>query len=90
MQLVLGPSFGLPRDESLLKEAQDTLAKSLQHLETVWLKGRNLFLADGLQPSIADLSLACELKQLEVCIPSAEHFLFNIGSVAITHVKGYM
>ena len=39
---------------------------SLSKIESVWLKGNGKFLLGSSQPSIADLSLVCEIMQLEV------------------------
>ncbi|XP_040930848.1 glutathione S-transferase T1 isoform X4 [Gossypium hirsutum] len=47
-------------------EAEKLLFSSLSKIESFWLKGDGPFLLGGNQPSIADLSLVCELMQLEV------------------------
>nr|KJB52087.1 hypothetical protein B456_008G246300 [Gossypium raimondii] len=51
---------------NLPAEAEIILSSSLSKLESFWLKGNGRFLLGGNQPSIADLSLVCELTQLEV------------------------
>ncbi|XP_071726420.1 glutathione S-transferase T1-like [Rutidosis leptorrhynchoides] len=61
---VLGPLNGLPSKPEAAIEGEKILMKSLSKLETVWLKdGR--FLVGSSQPSIADISLVCEVMQLE-------------------------
>lgn len=42
--------------------------QSLGVIESVWLRGDAKFLLGSPQPSIADLSLVCEIMQLEVCL----------------------
>ena len=53
---------GVEASKESIKEAWFLLHKSLALIETIWLHDRYLF---GSQPSIADLSLACELTELE-------------------------
>ncbi|XP_023752051.1 glutathione S-transferase T1 isoform X1 [Lactuca sativa] len=56
---------GFPSSPQAAKEAEKILMRSLYKLETFWLKdGR--FLVGSSQPSIADLSLVCEIMQLEL------------------------
>ncbi|KAJ6962438.1 glutathione S-transferase T1-like [Populus alba x Populus x berolinensis] len=62
----LAPALGLPLDPQAAAEAEKVLFSSLSKIESVWLKGSGRFLLGGNQPSIADLSLVCELMQLEV------------------------
>jgi glutathione S-transferase len=64
---VLAPSLGRPLDPQAASAAESILKTSLATLETVWLKEHGKFLTGSLQPSIADLSLACEVMQLQVC-----------------------
>lgn len=64
--MVLGPALGLRLDPQAAAEAEKLLSSSLSKIESVWLKGNGKFLLGGLQPSIADLSLVCEIMQLEV------------------------
>jgi glutathione S-transferase len=63
---VLAPALGLPLNPKAAAEAENILTNSLSTLETFWLKGSAKFLLGGKQPSIADLSLVCELMQLQV------------------------
>jgi len=63
---VLAPALGLSLNPQAASEAEILLMSSLSNLETIWLSGNGRFLAGGYQPSIADLSLACELMQLEL------------------------
>ncbi|GJV34685.1 glutathione S-transferase T1-like protein [Tanacetum coccineum] len=61
----LGPLKGLPQNAEAAKEGEKLLVKSLTKLENFWLKdGR--FLVGSSQPSIADISLVCEIMQLEL------------------------
>ncbi|KAG0530483.1 hypothetical protein BDA96_05G190500 [Sorghum bicolor] len=61
----LAPFLGLrPRPEAT-KHAEKVLMQSLARIESVWLKGDAKFLLGSRQPSIADLSLVCEIMQLE-------------------------
>jgi glutathione S-transferase len=62
----LAPLFGLPSNTQVAKEGKKLLMSSLAKIELVWLKGDSRFLLGNSQPSIADLSLVCELMQLEV------------------------
>ncbi|KAM0882777.1 hypothetical protein ACQ4PT_032071 [Festuca glaucescens] len=47
-------------------EGENLLVRSLKTIESVWLKGDAKFLNGNPQPSIADLSLVCEIMQLEL------------------------
>jgi glutathione S-transferase len=63
---VLAPFFGLTPNPESAKEAEKLLVRSLKTIESEWLKGDAKFLHGNPQPSIADLSLMCEITQLEV------------------------
>ncbi|XP_039136577.1 glutathione S-transferase T1-like, partial [Dioscorea cayenensis subsp. rotundata] len=63
---ITGPALGLPLNPKAAKEAEKILASSLAKFETIWLKGNAKFLLGSFQPSIADLSLVCEIMQLEI------------------------
>ncbi|XP_049936660.1 glutathione S-transferase T1 isoform X2 [Nymphaea colorata] len=63
---VLAPALGYPLNLEAAADAEKILIYSLSKIESVWLHGNEKFLVDGLQPSIADLSLVCEIMQLEV------------------------
>ncbi|WOL07177.1 glutathione S-transferase T1-like [Canna indica] len=62
----LGPALGLPLNPQAAKEAEKILSASLLKIESVWLKGNAKFLLGNFRPSIADLSLVCEIMQLEL------------------------
>ncbi|CAA3025307.1 glutathione S-transferase T1 [Olea europaea subsp. europaea] len=62
----LGPALGRPLNPKAAAEGEKILSESLAKIESVWLKGNGRFLLGSLQPSIADLSLVCEIMQLEV------------------------
>lgn len=66
LNTVLAPVFGLPLNPEAAAEGEELLSSSLYKIESIWLKGNGRFLLGGNQPSIADLSLACEIMQLEV------------------------
>ncbi|URE04744.1 Glutathione S-transferase [Musa troglodytarum] len=61
----LGPGLGLPLNPQAANEAEKILRASLSKIESLWLKGNAKFLSGNFQPSIADLSLVCEIMQLE-------------------------
>ena len=63
---VLGPSLGVTPNPVAAKKGESRLVQSLKTIESVWLKGDAKFLNGNPQPSIADLSLVCEIMQLEV------------------------
>ena len=63
----IAPALGLPLNPQAAAEAEKLLSASLAKIETIWLKGSGRFLLGSLQPTIADLSLVCEIMQLEVC-----------------------
>ncbi|XP_076897767.1 glutathione S-transferase T1-like isoform X1 [Bidens hawaiensis] len=68
---ILAPLNGLPSNSQAAKEGEKLLIKSLSKLDDFWLKdGR--FLVGSLQPSIADISLVCEIMQLEF-LSEADH-----------------
>uniref|UniRef100_A0A0E0BKR5 Glutathione S-transferase n=1 Tax=Oryza glumipatula TaxID=40148 RepID=A0A0E0BKR5_9ORYZ len=66
LNTVLAPSLGLPSSPQAAKEAEKVLFRSLRLIESMWLKGNAKFLMGNPQLSIADLSLVCEIMQLEV------------------------
>ncbi|KAL5537894.1 hypothetical protein UlMin_042334 [Ulmus minor] len=63
---VLAPVFGVPTNPQAAAQADKLLAASLSQIESLWLKGDGTFLHGAAQPSIADLSLVCEIMQLEL------------------------
>ncbi|XP_043809841.1 glutathione S-transferase T1 isoform X2 [Manihot esculenta] len=62
----LAPALGLPLNPQAASDAEKVLSSSLSKIESFWLQGSGRFLLGGNQPSIADLSLVCEIMQLEV------------------------
>ncbi|XP_057994258.1 glutathione S-transferase T1 isoform X1 [Hevea brasiliensis] len=62
----LAPVFGLPLNPQAAAEAEKILISSLSTIESFWLQDSGTFLLGGNQPSIADLSLVCEIMQLEL------------------------
>ena len=68
LNTTLGPALGLKLNPQAAVEGEKLLSASLEKIESIWLKGNGRFLLGSSQPSIADLSLVCELMQLEVNI----------------------
>ncbi|EEF51172.1 glutathione S-transferase T1 [Ricinus communis] len=66
LNTALAPALGLPLNPQAAAEAEKILSASLSKIESFWLKGSGRFLLGGNLPSIADLSLVCEIMQLEV------------------------
>ncbi|KAI8569515.1 hypothetical protein RHMOL_Rhmol02G0284700 [Rhododendron molle] len=64
--VALAPKLGRPPNPQVAAEAEKLLCESLEKIETVWLKESGPFLLGNSEPSIADLSLVCEIMQLEV------------------------
>ncbi|KAL1364436.1 hypothetical protein HN51_012628 [Arachis hypogaea] len=63
----LAPALGRQLNPKAAIEAEKVLLSSLKALEDFWLNGDDGgFLCDNTQPSVADLSMVCELMQLEV------------------------
>lgn len=62
----LAPALGLPLNPKAAAVNEKLLLASLTKIESVWLKGSGRFLLGSSQPSIADLSLVCEIMQLEL------------------------
>ena len=66
MNTGLGPTLGIKPNPQAAAGAEELLLSSLSKIESVWLKGNGKFLLGSSQPSIADLSLVCEIMQLKV------------------------
>ncbi|XP_077223293.1 glutathione S-transferase THETA 1 [Tasmannia lanceolata] len=66
LNTVLAPALGLPLNPQAAAEAEKVLTSSLSKIESIWLKGNGKFLLGSHQPSIADLSLICEIMQLKL------------------------
>lgn len=62
---VLAPAFGLPTNLEAAAEAEKIMIASLARLDSFWLKESGPFLLGNSQPSIADISLVCEIMQLQ-------------------------
>ncbi|KAL5551658.1 hypothetical protein UlMin_001834 [Ulmus minor] len=60
------PVFGDTTNPQAAAQADKLLGASLSQIESLWLKGDGTFLHGAAQPSIADLSLVCELMQLQL------------------------
>ncbi|XP_051129930.1 glutathione S-transferase T1-like isoform X2 [Andrographis paniculata] len=61
----LAVAYGLPLDLKAAAKSEELLSASLAFIEKHLLEEDKPFLAGNSQPSIADLSLACEIMQLE-------------------------
>ncbi|KAL6502305.1 Glutathione S-transferase theta-1 [Orobanche hederae] len=59
-------AFGLPLNPKAAAEGEKLLSASLATIGTYWLEEDKPFLLGNSEPSIADLSLVCEIMQLEV------------------------
>ncbi|KAI5081554.1 hypothetical protein GOP47_0001297 [Adiantum capillus-veneris] len=66
MNRVIAPALGRALDPHAAAEAESLLKASLKRMEMLWLTENGSFLTGSLQPSIADLSLACEVMQLQL------------------------
>ncbi|XP_047270738.1 glutathione S-transferase T1 isoform X3 [Capsicum annuum] len=62
---LLAPAVGMPLNPQAAAKAEKVLIASLAQIESVWLQKKGRFLLGSGQPSVADLSLACEIMQLE-------------------------
>ncbi|XP_050227960.1 glutathione S-transferase T1-like [Mercurialis annua] len=58
--------FGKPLNPQAALEDEKILNSSLSNIESVWLTDHGPFLTGRDKPSIADLSLVCEILELEV------------------------
>ncbi|GMJ15034.1 glutathione S-transferase THETA 1 [Hibiscus trionum] len=63
---VLAPMFCRPFNPEGAAEGEKLLSAALSKIESFWLEGNGPFLLSANQPSIADLSLVCEIMQLEL------------------------
>lgn len=63
---VLAPSLGIPLDAKMAEDSRKQLLSALSTMNEVWITEQAPFLGGLTQPSIADLSLACEITQLKV------------------------
>ncbi|XP_015085068.1 glutathione S-transferase T1-like isoform X2 [Solanum pennellii] len=63
---VLAPTVGLPLNTKAAARTEKMFIACLATIESVWLQKKGRFLLGSDQPSIADLSLACEIMQLEI------------------------
>lgn len=66
LNTILAPARGLTMNPQSAAECEKILNSALWHMESFWLKDTGKFLLGYDQPSIADLSLVCELMQFEV------------------------
>ncbi|KAI3522560.1 hypothetical protein L1887_00437 [Cichorium endivia] len=73
---ILAPLNGFRAYPQVIIQAEEILLRSLSKLENVWLKNGR-FLIGSSQPSIADISLACEVMQLEVLSEKDYHRILD-------------
>ncbi|KAI0493734.1 hypothetical protein KFK09_023858 [Dendrobium nobile] len=66
MNTVLAPIFGRTLNPQAATEAEKLLSSSFSNIESMWLSGDANFLLGNPHPSIADLSLVCEIMQSEL------------------------
>ncbi|XP_074334694.1 glutathione S-transferase T1-like isoform X1 [Apium graveolens] len=69
----LKPLLGGKLDPEATAVNEKLLSKSLAKIENFWLKGDGKFLLGNFQPSIADLSLVCEIMQLQL-VPESDRY----------------
>jgi len=62
----VGKLLNLETNEKLEERSEKTLLTGLDLVETVMLSGPGKFLENGDEPSLADIVLICQLKQLKV------------------------
>ncbi|KAM3321790.1 Glutathione S-transferase T1 [Capsicum baccatum] len=62
---VFASAVGRPLNAKAVARTEKELIAALAKIESVWLQKKGRFLLGSNQPSIADLSLACEVMQLE-------------------------
>lgn len=86
LQRVLGPTLGLEPDPSSAAKVHDLLAESLHTMDSVWLSA-SPFLNGSTEPSIADLSLCCEIKQLMVLDEEEEQQLLDLCPKVRTWIR---
>ncbi|KAI5065113.1 hypothetical protein GOP47_0019808 [Adiantum capillus-veneris] len=65
MNRVIAPALGHPLDPKAASECEALVKASLDTINTLWLNEDGSFLKGSSEPSIADLSLACEVTQLQ-------------------------
>lgn len=84
---VLAPRLGGKGDPRAAAEGLSLLKQSLEVMETVWLQEGYPFLAGCRQPSIADLSLICEIMQLQVrCIACCCYLYIRYKYLSYIHI----
>ncbi|XP_050227953.1 glutathione S-transferase T1-like isoform X2 [Mercurialis annua] len=66
MNSALAPVIGLPLNPQAAAKFDKLLCASLSTIDSVWLRESGPFLFGADLPSIADLSLVCEIMELEV------------------------
>ncbi|KAI3956835.1 hypothetical protein MKW92_042405 [Papaver armeniacum] len=66
IQTILGPVLGIPTSPEAAAETEQVLISSLSKIESVWLNENGDFLLGNKEPSIADISLVCEITEFEV------------------------
>lgn len=82
LNTALAPALGLPKNPAAAAEAEKLLSASLAKIDSLWLKENRRFILGTLRPSIADLSLVCEIMQLKV---QSFFFLFFLFMIFFFH-----
>ncbi|XP_010676472.2 glutathione S-transferase T1 isoform X1 [Beta vulgaris subsp. vulgaris] len=77
LNTILAPARGLTMNPQSAAECEKILNSALWHMESFWLKDTGKFLLGYDQPSIADLSLVCELMQFEVLDAEEKNNIFS-------------
>lgn len=73
----VGKLLNLETNEKLEERSEKTLLTGLDLVETVMLSGPGKFLENGDEPSLADIVLICQLKQLKV-LPEHDLKMFRL------------
>lgn len=77
LNTILAPARGLTMNPQSAAECEKILICALSTIECFWLKDTGKFLMGHDQPSIADLSLVCELMQFEVLDEEEKYKIFT-------------
>ncbi|XP_074321796.1 glutathione S-transferase T1-like [Silene latifolia] len=77
LNTILGPARGVTMNPQEAIECEKIFKSALSNLENYWIKDTSKFLLGFDQPSIADLSVVCELMQFEVLDEEEKNKIFG-------------
>ncbi|GAB4834398.1 hypothetical protein Ancab_032652 [Ancistrocladus abbreviatus] len=69
---LLGPFFGLPQNLEAAAQGEEIVVASLSKIDSIWLQENGKFLLGNDQLSLADISLATQVMQLQL-LTEEEH-----------------